>query len=119
LGRDTRLDAQLGYAWRVAAPETSKTVKVVVAAEAVADFARLRSFLEEENPAAAERAIFTIENAIRLLEILPNRGRPAGIPRVRELIVPFGHSAYVIRYGRLARADTLIILRIWHGRERR
>jgi toxin ParE1/3/4 len=38
---------------------------------------------------------------------------------VRELVVPLGASAYLLRYGYLARSDTVVILRIWHGREAR
>jgi plasmid stabilization system protein ParE len=37
----------------------------------------------------------------------------------RELIVPFGRSAYVVRYIHLERINEVIILRIWHGREDR
>jgi hypothetical protein len=36
---------------------------------------------------------------------------------VRELIVPFGQSAYVLRYFYSAPADELVVLRIWHGRK--
>ena len=53
------------------------------------------------------------------LEVFPDRGRASGIPGIRELIVPFGRSAYVVRYFRSARFDAVTILRIWHGREDR
>jgi hypothetical protein len=33
------------------------------------------------------------------------------------LIVPFGNSAYVLRYAHLPDADEIIVLRVWHGRE--
>ena len=51
--------------------------------------------------------------------MFPDRGRPTGTADVRELIVPFGSSAYVLRYAHAARADEVIVLRIWHGREQR
>jgi hypothetical protein len=38
---------------------------------------------------------------------------------VRELIVPFGKSAYVLRYTHLADAGEVVVLHIWHGREQR
>jgi hypothetical protein len=41
----------------------------------------------------------------------------SGVPGVRELIVPFGRSAYVLRYALLPMTDEIVILRIWHGRE--
>jgi len=37
----------------------------------------------------------------------------------RELMVPFGRSAYVVRYAHVAEAKEIIILRVWHGRETR
>jgi plasmid stabilization system protein ParE len=90
-------------------------VKVVVSRHAFADIGRLKHFLETKNPAAANRAGIAIADAIRSLEYFPNRGRPSGPPGVRELIVPFGHSAYVLRYA--VSDELVVVLRIWHGRE--
>src|SRR5262249_32371263 len=36
-----------------------------------------------------------LQNAVRSLEVFPARGRPSGTGETRELIVPFGRSAYV------------------------
>jgi hypothetical protein len=33
--------------------------------------------------------------------------------------VPFGRSAYVVRYGYIVDTDEVVILRVWHGREQR
>ncbi len=57
--------------------------------------------------------------AAESLHALPERGRPSGVRDVRELIVPFGRYAYVLRYSYSAAADEVIMLRIWHGREER
>jgi plasmid stabilization system protein ParE len=35
----------------------------------------------------------------------------------RELFVPFGAGAYVLRYR--IHADTIVVLRVWHSREER
>jgi plasmid stabilization system protein ParE len=35
------------------------------------------------------------------------------------LIVPFGRSAYIVRYAYLRESDEVVILRVWHGREQR
>lgn len=51
--------------------------------------------------------------------MFPDRGRPAGFAGARELIVPFGRSAYIVRYAHLNRMGEVIILRVWHGREDR
>jgi len=53
------------------------------------------------------------------LRDLPERGRPAARRGYRELIVPFGRGAYVIRYRIDYDRNTVVIVRIWHGRELR
>lgn len=94
-------------------------MRLVVSKEAAADLVRLRDFLMDQNPMAAQRAAAAIANAIRSLDLLPERGRPSSAVDARELVVPFGRSAYIIRYAILTEANEIVILRIWHGREQR
>jgi plasmid stabilization system protein ParE len=94
-------------------------VQVVFLTRARADFLRLRQFLEPHGELVAKRAVDTLFTAARSLADLPERGRPAVRPPYRELIVPFGAGAYVIRYRVDHRRNTVVITRIWHGRERR
>jgi plasmid stabilization system protein ParE len=49
----------------------------------------------------------------------PDRGQPATRSLYRQLAVPFGRSAYVIRYRVDHARSTVVIVRIWHGREQR
>jgi len=56
---------------------------------------------------------------VQSLADYPERGRRVGIADIHELIVPFGRSAYVVRYSYSAARDETVILRIWHGREER
>lgn len=56
---------------------------------------------------------------MQLLEVFPNSGRPSGIAGVRELIVPFGRAAYVVRYAYLTGRNEVVVLRVWHSREER
>jgi toxin ParE1/3/4 len=81
------------------------------------DLVRVVEFLAERNPAAALRAHDTLEAAIQALETFSERGRPGPQPDLRELIVPFGSGAYVVQY----RVDqtTVVVARIFHGREDR
>jgi hypothetical protein len=51
--------------------------------------------------------------------VFPERGRPSGTAGVRELIVPFGQSNYVLRYAYRRDSDDVAIVRIWHGRDAR
>ena len=86
--------------------------------EALTDLERLYDFLVEKDPAAAERAIRTIEGGADSLSEFPERGRPMGDETDhRELFVPFGASAYVLRY-RLHH-NTVFLIRVWHSREER
>ena len=92
-------------------------MKLIISREAAGDFERLHDFLREQNAVAAQRVASMLSDAVDSLKTLPDRGRPSGIPGVRELIVPFGRSGYVIRYAHLAGEHSVVILRIWHGRE--
>jgi len=64
-------------------------------------------------------AAAAIGNAIRSLDLFPERGRQSGAGDTRELVVPFGRSAYIVRYAILTEAKEIVILRVWHGREQR
>ena len=92
-------------------------MKLIVSREAAADLERLHEFLREQNPDAAQRAVSVLADAVDSLATMPDRGRPSGIPAVRELIVAFGRSAYVIRYGHFVDEDSVVAPRMWHGRE--
>jgi plasmid stabilization system protein ParE len=94
-------------------------VRLIVSAGAAADLVRLRDFLLDRNPRAAQRASAAIGNAIRSLDLFPERGRRSGASDTRELVVPFGRSAYIVRYAILTQANEIVILRVWHGREQR
>jgi toxin ParE1/3/4 len=92
---------------------------LVVARAAFADLERLHAFLADKNPDAATRSATALMAAVESLQQFPERGRPVGDGNLRELIVSFGRSGYVLRYVYSAAADEIVILRIWHGRETR
>ena len=82
---------------------------------AVNDLVRLRDFIAQHSPEAAQRIARRLRGAIERLVNAPQIGRPvANLPgEIRELI--FGK--YVVRYE--VRQQHLYILRIWHGKEDR
>jgi plasmid stabilization system protein ParE len=94
-------------------------MKLIVSQAAAADLERLHRFLRDRSPAAARQAVAALVDAVESLDTFPERGRPTGTSNIRELIVPFGRSGYVLRYAYSAAADETVILRIWHGREAR
>ena len=87
--------------------------------EALADLDRLLGFLRERDPRAANRAARTIRRHADTLRTAPAIGSPMrdGSMR-RELVIPFGARAYVLRY-RLDAEGHVVVIRVWHGRERR
>ena len=94
-------------------------MRLVVSRAAALDLERLHDFLARWDAQLARRAIAAIDTGVQSLATFPERGRPSGIPGIRELIVPFGRSAYLLRYVYSASRDEIVILRIWHGREER
>ncbi len=94
-------------------------MKLVVSRAAAADLERLHAFLADKNPVAARLAVAALIAAAESLHAFPERGRPSGVRNVRELIVPFGRSGYILRYAHSAATGEVIVLRIWHGREAR
>lgn len=47
----------------------------------------------------------------------PRLGAPSQVEGAREMLVPFGSGAYLMRYAIVDERDELVILRIWHSRE--
>jgi plasmid stabilization system protein ParE len=94
-------------------------LKLTVSTTALADLERLRRFLADKNLNAARRAVSAIIRAIDSLHVFPDRGRPTGLGSMRDLIVPFGRSVYIVRFVHDAERAEIVIIRIWHGREQR
>ena len=90
-------------------------MKLVFSRAAVHDLVRLREFIAQHSPNAAQRISERLRGAILELVNHPQMGRPVpDLPgEIRELI--FGR--YVVRYE--VRSKKLYILRIWHGKENR
>lgn len=88
--------------------------------DASRDMARLRQFLQKENPPVVNKASQRIVSAVNLLL----KNQEAGMPcqdedceAFRDLHAPFGRGGYTIRYR--VKQQTIIIVRVWHSREDR
>jgi addiction module RelE/StbE family toxin len=80
--------------------------------EAVADLVALRIYIEQDDPAAAQRvALHIIHNVETLLPNSPEMGRPGRVPGTRELVIP--RTPFVVPY-RLV-GNTIQLLRIHHS----
>jgi toxin ParE1/3/4 len=83
--------------------------------EAIADLMALRAYIEQDNPAAAQRvALHIIRNVETLLPNSPEMGRPGRVPGTRELVIP--KTPYIVPC-RLV-GNTIQVLRIFHGARR-
>lgn len=91
---------------------------ILLSPDAVEDVERLRLFLDQHSPAAAQRALASIWRAIEQLEEFPNLGMQTEDAELRQIVVRFGASGYIVRYAVLEAQD-ILITRIWHGREAR
>ena len=80
---------------------------------ASADLVGVVEWIEQRNPAAAERLASAVLAAIERLELYPNLGRGGRVPDTRELVVPRRRN-YVVVY-RLV-PDSVVILRVLHGK---
>jgi plasmid stabilization system protein ParE len=90
---------------------------ILLSPDAVEDVERLRSFLDQNNPDAARRALASIWTAIDRLQEFGDLGMPTADAGIRQLVVRFGASGYIVRYAVLS--GDILITRIWHGREAR
>ena len=89
--------------------------------EAENDLVRLYEFVlarDEADWALAERALEAIRNGLRGLELSPFSFRKAtpNNPFLRELVIPFGASGYVVLY-EIEPEETVTILAVRHQRE--
>jgi len=83
--------------------------------ESVDDLIRLREFIEEKNPIAAQRIASELLLGLEKLKVFPEIGlevdRAFDTKRTRDLFV----GKYTVRY--LIGDSEIVVLRIWHGKE--
>ena len=91
---------------------------IVLASRAISDATRLYDFLKNENPDAARRAMAAIFRKLELVEVMPGLGYRTKSPRIRQVRVQFGKRGYMARYTIRENDGALIVLRLWHGREK-
>ena len=92
---------------------------ILLSPDAVLDVERLRSFLDQNNPNAAKRALAMIWAAVERLQEFPALGMPTGDADIRQIMLRFGASGYIVRYVIVPETSDILVTRIWHGREAR
>ncbi len=89
---------------------------IVLAPDALADLERLRTFLLETDPTAAEHTVELILSGIAVIEHHPLIGR-AVEATLRELVISRGKSGYIALYRYDEIKDSALVLAIRHQRE--
>lgn len=93
--------------------------RVRLTLEALDDLKRLQTFLIEQDPTAAARAVDAIETSLELLEYSPfscRKAWPGDRPLLRELVIPFGNAGYVALF-EIDGPSQVSILAVRHQRE--
>jgi plasmid stabilization system protein ParE len=82
------------------------------------DLTRLYSYLLARDPASARRARDAINKGIELVKDFPFTCRKATAesPLLRELVIPFGGSGYVVLF-KIIDATTVTIIAVRHQHE--
>jgi plasmid stabilization system protein ParE len=92
--------------------------QVIVTEGAAEGLERCRQFLVAKAPEAARRAGQAIEQQFLLLEKAPDIGRPfPEMPELRELVIAFGDSGYVLLYRHEPADDAVYVLAFRHQKE--
>jgi toxin ParE1/3/4 len=92
---------------------------ILLSPDAASDVGRVRSFLDRRNPDAAKRALAAIWRALEKVQVFPQLGAPTADADIRQIVVHFGSSGYIVRYTVLLDTGDILVTRIWHGREAR
>ena len=90
-------------------------MKLVYSQEAVADLARLREFIANNDPTAAARVAGDLIARIDSLCAFPEMGRSVLLAPEPDSIRDFIFGKYVVRY--TVHGTALAILSIWHHYE--
>jgi plasmid stabilization system protein ParE len=95
-------------------------VKLAFSREARGDLVRLRAFVAQHNPVAAQRLARRLIRGIERLLRNPRLGRRVTVApdqmapeEIRDWVV----GEYIVRY--LTAEERIVVLRMWHGKEQR
>lgn len=92
-------------------------MELVYSQDAIADLARLRAFIAEHDPGAAQRIAQELLERLRLTPRFPEMGRPVDMAPVRGTLRDMIFGNYIVRYS--IHRNTIIVLKVWHHFEER
>jgi addiction module RelE/StbE family toxin len=89
-------------------------MRLIWTRRALRDIDDLRTYIGQDNPAAARGQALHILSAVERLTRFPDSGRPGRVAGTRELVV--GQTPFLVAYR--ARGDAVEVLAVLHGRRR-
>lgn len=92
-------------------------MKLAYSEQTIADLNRLRAFIAEKDPAAAQRVGLELVQRLEKLRLHPQMGRPVALAPNPDTIRDAIFGKYIVRYS--IHTKTVLILRIWHHYEHR
>jgi len=84
---------------------------------AIADLERLRMFIAEKNPAAAQTVGSELASRVESLLVFPNMGTRVETAPDPEAVRDFVFGKYIVRYA--VHGGVVGVLRVWHHLENR
>lgn len=92
-------------------------MNLVYSVAAVDDLKRLRAFIAEKNPPAANKVATELVSRMESLCAFPEIGRRVELSPTPEIIRDFVFGNYIVRYA--LHGTSVVVLRIWHHYEAR
>lgn len=90
--------------------------KINYSPKSLDDLNRIRLFLANKDQVAAKKAIQSIVNGIKELTHMPHVGKPIeNTPLMRDWLIDFGKSGYVVRYH--YDGEIIFVLAVRHQKE--
>jgi len=86
---------------------------ILLSPDAMEDVERLRTFLDQTNRGAARRALALIWTAIERLQEFPALGMQTEDADVRQIVIRFGTSGYIVRYTIISETADILVTRVW------
>src|ERR1700682_109805 len=107
---------KLGVRGGTASSATAQGLMILLSPDVVEDGERLPPLLDQTNPGAARRALALIWTAIERLQEFPALGMQTEDADVRQIVIRFGTSGYIVRYTIISETADILVTRVWHGR---
>ena len=92
-------------------------MKLAYSKQAIAGLSRLRAFIAEKDPAAAQRVGLELIQRLDKLRLHPQMGHPVVLAPNPDTIRDAIFGKYIARYS--IHTETVLILQIWHHYENR